>query len=107
MQQNEKRMTCLPGSHVIATEFEDGGGVLINLNSKKYIQLNKTAMLVWRCLERELSPEDVTRELCSRYVVAIEHAQRSVTATLDTFRRYGLLQENSQKSETRTIVERA
>lgn len=96
MQQNEKRRTCLRASHVIATEFEDGSGVLINLNSKKYIQLNKTAMLIWRYLERELSPEEVTRELCSRYVVAIEHAQRSVMATLNTFRQYDLLQENCE-----------
>ena len=45
-------MHLTPGKHVVATDFDGGEGILVDLNTKKYYQLNETAMIVWRGLEQ-------------------------------------------------------
>lgn len=67
-----------PHDHVVSTEFEGGEGVLVDLNTKRYYQLNETAMLVWRGLERGLSNDEIVREMTDRYDVSPEHASESV-----------------------------
>ena len=36
----------VPQEHVVFTEFDAGEGVLVDLNTKKYFQLNETAVVV-------------------------------------------------------------
>ena len=74
--------TPAPHEHVVATEFDGGEGVLVDLNSKRYYQLNETAMLVWRCLERGLSAAEIVGEMTRRYDVTPEHAQASLAKLL-------------------------
>ena len=70
--------TPSPQEHVVSTEFEGGEGVLVDLNTKRYYQLNETAMLVWRGLERGLAADDIVREMTARYEVTPERASESV-----------------------------
>ncbi len=72
----------VPHEHVVSTAFDGGEGVLVDLNSKKYFQLNETAMLVWRGLEQKRTLEEIVAEMTARYDVTPEHASASVERVL-------------------------
>ena len=46
------KLNLIPGKHVVVTDFDGGEGILVDLNTKKYFQLNETAMVVWKGLEQ-------------------------------------------------------
>jgi hypothetical protein len=71
-----------PHEHVVATEFEGGEGVLVDLNAKRYYKLNETAMLVWRGLEKGVSFERMLDEMTGIYDVTREHAASSIEKIL-------------------------
>ena len=70
--------TPVPHGHIVSTEFEGGEGVLVDLNSKQYFQLNETAMLVWRCLENGQSLEAIVTEMTKIYDVPPEQAASKI-----------------------------
>lgn len=70
--------TPIPHEHIVATDFDGGEGVLVDLNTKRYYQLNETAMLVWRCLERRRTFPEIVAEMIKVYDVTAEHAAASV-----------------------------
>lgn len=72
----------LPCEHVVATDFDDGEGVLIDLDAKRYYQLNETAMLIWRGLEKNLSLAEIIGKLTDVFDVGAEHAAMSVERLL-------------------------
>lgn len=82
-----------PQEHVVFTEFDAGEGVLVDLNTKKYFQLNETAAVVWRGLEDGLTFEDIVGRITSAYEVEDAHAAESVRRTLDNFRDLGLAKQ--------------
>jgi hypothetical protein len=71
-----------PQEHVIFSDLDDGEGVLVDLNAKRYYTLNETAIFVWRRLEKKLSAEEIARELSDYYDVTPEHASASVARLL-------------------------
>lgn len=83
----------VPHEHVVFTEFDAGEGVLVDLNSKKYFQLNETAVIVWRGLEDGLTFEEIVGRITSAYEVADARAADSVRRTLDNFRDLGLAKQ--------------
>jgi hypothetical protein len=83
--------TPAPQEHVVATDFDGGEGVLVDLNSKRYYQLNETAMLVWRCLERGLSAEEIVREMTAHYDVTADHAAGSLSKLLRSLETHKLV----------------
>lgn len=83
--------TSLPHEHIVATEFDGGEGVLVDLNSKRYYQLNETAMFVWRCLEQGKSLPDIVAELTNTYDVNAEHATASVEKLLRNLQTHKLV----------------
>lgn len=83
----------VPQEHVVFTEFDAGEGVLVDLNTKKYFQLNETAVVVWRGLEDGLTFEDIVGRITSAYEVEDARAAESVRRTLDSFRDLGLVRE--------------
>jgi hypothetical protein len=72
----------VPYEHVLSTVYEDGDGLLVDLKTKKYYQLNETAVLVWRGLEKGRTVEEIVSEMTSRYDVAPERAAASVERVL-------------------------
>jgi hypothetical protein len=80
-----KRETPRALDHVVATDFEGGEGVLVDLNTKQYYQLNETAMLVWRGLERGLGFDELVAEMTGVYDVTPERARASVERILGNF----------------------
>ena len=81
----------IPGKHVVATDFDGGEGILVDLNTKKYYQLNETAMVVWKGLENGKSMGEIVADITSTYEVPTEQATSSVQRIVDNFQTYKLL----------------
>ena len=75
----------LPYEHVIFTDLDGLEGVLVDLNTKKYYQLNETASLIWRGLERRLPVSQIAKEMSERYEVTLEQATSSIETALRRF----------------------
>ena len=88
--QNEV-INVLPGKHVIFTDFDGDEGILVDLNTKRYYQLNETAMLVWKGLENGKSVSEIAADVTIEYEVTIENATRSVERVLTNFQSYKLV----------------
>ena len=81
----------LPQEHVVFTEFDAGEGILVDLNTKKYFQLNETGMIVWRGLEKKQTLEEIVGQITAAYDVTAEHAAESVRRLLDNLRAFKLV----------------
>ena len=81
----------VPGKHVVVTDFDGGEGVLVDLNTKKYYQLNETAMVVWKGLEKGKAMNEIVADITSSYEVAPDQATLSVQRIVDTFQSYKLV----------------
>ena len=77
--------------HVVFTEFDAGEGILVDLNTKKYFQLNETGMLVWRALEKRRTLEEIVAQMTETYDVTPEHAAESVRKVLESLRAFKLI----------------
>ena len=80
-----------PGKHVVVTDFDGGEGILVDLNTKKYYQLNETAMIVWKGLEKGKTMSEIADDITSVYEVALDKARVSVERIVDNFQTYKLL----------------
>ena len=81
----------VPHEHVVFTEFDEGEGILVDLNTKKYFQLNETAVIVWRGLEKDKPLDEIVSEIVKAYEISVEHATESVRKLLDNLRAYKLV----------------
>jgi len=83
--------SLVPGKHVVVTDFDGGEGILVDLNTKKYYQLNETAMIVWKGLEKGKTMREIAADITSDYEVPLDKAQVSVERIVDNFQTYKLL----------------
>jgi len=83
--------TLSPGKHVVTTDFDGGEGILVDLNTKKYYQLNETAMIVWKGLENGKTMGEIAADITSSYEVHLDKARVSVERIVDNFQTYKLL----------------
>lgn len=81
----------VPGKHVVVTDFEGGEGILVDLNTRKYYQLNETAMVVWKGLEQGKTTNEIAADITSTYEVGLDRATLSVERILDNFQTYKLI----------------
>ena len=81
----------VPGKHVVVTDFEVGEGILVDLNTRKYYQLNETAMVVWKGLEQGKTTNEIAADITSTYEVGLDRATLSVERILDNFQTYKLI----------------
>ena len=84
-------INLVPGKHVVVTDFDGGEGILVDLNTKKYFQLNETAMIVWKGLEKGKTTNEIADDITSSYEVALDKARVSVERIVDNFQTYKLL----------------
>ncbi len=91
MNQNAVVTNVLPHDHVVFTEFDGGEGVLVDLNAKRYYQLNETAVIIWRALEKNLAAPEIIKELVERYEVTSEHAASSLNNLVQSLMAYKLI----------------
>ena len=81
----------VPGKHVVVTDFDGGEGILVDLNTKKYYQLNETAMVVWKGLEQGKTANEIAADITSAYEVGLDQAAASVQRIVDNFQTYKLV----------------
>jgi hypothetical protein len=81
----------VPFEHVVFTEFDGGEGILVDLNAKKYFQMNPTATLVWRALAAGRAHEEIISEMISEYEVETEQATRSLDRLLANLQDFNLI----------------
>jgi hypothetical protein len=84
-------LVSVPNEQVVFTDFDGHEGILVDLNTKKYYQLNETAMLVWKALEKKLAFDEIVNEVTANYDVSAEQATRSVERLLENLRLYKLV----------------
>jgi len=84
-----------PFDHVIFTDLDGAEGVLVDLNTKQYFQLNETASLIWRGLSRGTPLADIAKEMTELYDVTLDHALTSVEAAVARFRAHHLVTSGS------------
>jgi hypothetical protein len=77
--------------HVVCTEFDGGEGILVDLNTKRYYQLNETALLIWKGLEKGYSVEEIVNEVSAQYTIDPGHARQSVETLLRSLISYRLV----------------
>ncbi|MEO5820018.1 MAG: PqqD family protein [Vicinamibacteraceae bacterium] len=83
--------TPIPQDHVVFTDLDGVEGVLVDLETKHYFQLNATASLIWRGLIRNLPVEHIAQEMTAEYDVALDRARVSVAATIGEFAKHRLV----------------
>lgn len=82
-----------PHAHIVATEFEEGESVLVDLDTKRYYQLNETATLIWQALAAGRSKDDIVGSLMSVYDVTNEDAGKSVDEVVEHLKAHRLVAE--------------
>ena len=80
----------MQNKQIVSTLFDDGDGVLVDLDTKRYYQLNETAMMVWNGLEKGHTVEEIASTITSAFDVSPEHATDSVEKILQKFQSYQL-----------------
>jgi hypothetical protein len=81
----------IPSDQIICTEFDGGEGILVDLNTKRYYELNETALLVWKGLEKGLGIDDIVATVLAEYEVEPEHARSSVETLMARLGSYKLV----------------
>jgi Coenzyme PQQ synthesis protein D (PqqD) len=81
-----------PYEHVISTEFDGGEGVLVDLRTKKYFQLNESGMLIWRGLENGRTLSEIVSDLTDTYEVSAESANASFDRFVSSLKASRLVQ---------------
>jgi hypothetical protein len=89
--ENPVSANVTPQDYVVFTEFDGGEGVLVDLNTKRYFQLNETATLIWRGLESGRPASEIVEELTTSYEVTPEHAVSSLDRLLQNLLTYKLV----------------
>jgi len=83
-----------PYEHIVFTEFDGSEGILVDLNTKKYYQINETAMLIWKGLEKGLPATEIAAQLTAAYEVTPEAALQNVEEAVKSFQTYQLVRSN-------------
>ena len=84
-------LELMTSQHVVFTAFDDGEGVLVDLNSKQYFRLNQTAMFVWSGIEKGKRPAEIAGEMTDEYEVTPEQAMESVKKFLGNLKSFKLV----------------
>jgi len=88
-----------PFDHIVFTEFDDSEGILVDLNTKKYYQLNETAMLIWKGLEQGLGNNEIADQIVENYEIAPNDALRNVDEIVAKFQVYSLVGVGNDASQ--------
>jgi len=89
-----------PHDQIVFTDFDGSEGILVDLNTKKYYQLNETATVIWKGVERGLAAREIADEIVAVYEINSADALFNVEATLDKLKTYRLivLQQSAKAS---------
>jgi len=80
-----------PCDHVVFTDFDGVEGILVDLNTKKYYQLNETAMMIWKGLEKGLPSNVIAAKIAESYDITSEDALQNIEKAIKEFETYKLI----------------
>jgi hypothetical protein len=75
--------TLVPVAEIVLTPLADGEGVLLDVDSARYIRLNKTALVIWTAIERGEPIKAISRALLERFDVNEEQADETLQSFVD------------------------
>ncbi len=75
---------------VVCTELDDGG-VLLNLDTKYYYNLNETGLRIWQVMDKFQNPPEIAEKLVNEYEVDVERAKVSVIRLMEDLEKEGLI----------------
>lgn len=81
----------MPQAHIVVTEFEGGESVLVDLDTRRYYQLNETATVIWQALAAGNSKTDIVGNLTSVYDVSKEDAEKSIDQVVEHLKAHRLV----------------
>lgn len=81
----------VPIKSVVATQLDEGDGVLVDLDTKQYFQLNETAMLIWRAIENGRPMNRIVDEIVETYEVSNEQAFTSAKSLISKLQNHKLI----------------
>jgi hypothetical protein len=84
--KSNEAVSATPREDIIFTDLDGSEGVLVDLNSKRFYQLNETAILIWRGLEKRMTIDMIAQEMTELYEVSLDHARSSVEDLLASFK---------------------
>ncbi len=76
---------------VVCSELE-GGGILLNLATKYYFNLNETGLRIWQILDHRNTTSEIADSIVEEYDIDGEHAGASVSGLLQELEKNGLIQ---------------
>jgi hypothetical protein len=79
------------GKHVVVTDFDHGEGILVDLNTRRYYQLNESAMIVWKGLEQGKTVSQIVDDFTSTYEIEPDRAAVSVERLVNSLQTYKLV----------------
>lgn len=87
------RMRIEKLSSSVFTPLDEGGGVLLNVNTLVYYSLNQTGVSVWRRIEEQKSVvfDDLINAICEEFDVAEKDARRHVAEFIERLEQYKLV----------------
>jgi coenzyme PQQ synthesis protein D (PqqD) len=85
----------VPRKQIVSTLFDDGDGVLVDLDTKRYYQLNESAMMVWNGLEKAQTVSEIASRFTSAFDVSPERARNSVEKVLQKFQSFNLTHQTN------------
>jgi hypothetical protein len=74
-------------------------GFLVDLNTKKYYQLNETAMLIWKGLEQGLGTHEIANRIVDNYEITPSDALRNVDEIVEKFQMYSLVRDRNDAAQ--------
>lgn len=80
-------------SQTVFTPLEDGTGVLLNLETLCYYNLNRTGVTVWREIDAKSgsSLDDIAASICERFDVAQDAARIDARAFVEHLARFKMV----------------
>ena len=82
----------IPQNQVICTEFDGGEGILVDLQTRRYYQLNETSLLVWKSLENGAGLDEIVSKLTNDYDISSARARVSVEGLVARLQAYRLVE---------------
>lgn len=88
-------MKLKPNDDVVFTEFDGGDGILVDLKTKKYFQMNVTATEIWQGLDKGKTRDEIINSIINEYDVMPHHAALSVQRLIATLQEFNLVHSTS------------
>lgn len=85
------RQTLFQRSSVVLASDLSHSIVLMNLQKGSYLSLNETAAEIWRALEHPGSGAELTRHLCTKFLVDEAQCEEKVDRFLETLLRHEVI----------------